>query len=96
MLLVPCHLKKNIKMALGVPVTQTQTIEKPKVICANVTLQESKHSITAHATILKTYKYHLVSAPLYNYLHHDIQLPDVFAYLHIKVPARILHQQFLI
>lgn len=78
------------------PVSQTQVIEKPKVICAVATLQDSKHNITAQVSIPNNYINKLDNSRSYFNIHQTFQLTDVFAYLHIKVPARILHQQFLI
>lgn len=83
-------------MAIGLPVSKKQTIEKPKVTCAIATLQDCKQTITAQASIPKNYDQKKYTEVSYLNIHQDIKLPDVFAYLHIKVPERILHQQFLI
>jgi hypothetical protein len=78
------------------PVSQSQTIEKPKLTCAYTAIQESKFSKSVQTAIPNTLQYTSNSTPSYTYIPQEIMLPDVFVYLHVKIPARILHQQFLI
>lgn len=97
LLLMPCHLKRDIKLALGAPISQTNEIQKPKINC-NITVESLlRNSVQSYLTS----RYFLGendSKLDYSYLHisQSILLPDTFAYIHQKTPLHIRHQLFLI
>lgn len=96
LLLLPCALKRDIKINLGVATPSSIPQEKAKIACSFFAQEHAPQVIQCgfknsnRFWSALTDRHSFVQYSSYNYL------LDIVSYIHQKIPARIRYQQFLI